>query len=139
MPRPSFTVDQLRDLIAVDRHDLEDAAEKQPVLYQDVVEKYGIAYRRSLKASVDYDRMKGLLLPLVRREMEQNGEKVTDATAAAALQRHPDYVAAKMRRAETEADAEELKNLMFAYVQRGKSIDQLQSQLNGGFFQYRNR
>lgn len=137
--RPSFSISELRDMVSVDRYNLEEAAERQPELYGAVAEKYGQAYKLHLLSDIAYDRAKGILIPKVRQEMEAAGEKVTEATATAALMRHPEYLAAKTARAEADAMANDLKNLMFAYQQRGKAIDQLQQQLAGSFYEYRRR
>ncbi len=137
MTRPSFTVNELRDNVAVDRYNLEEAAERQPVLYQAVAEAHGHAYKLLAKARVEYDRVKGTAYFRVRKELDEAGTKVTDSTAEMALRKDPEFLSAKLAQEELEAMTEDLKNLIFAYQQRGRSIEMLQEQLKSGFYMYR--
>lgn len=136
MSRPTISVEELRDMISVDRYDLVTANEKQPVLAQAIGEHYGKALKSWAKSKVHYDRIKGQRYFGVREEMAARGDKVTDAIAEMALKKDPEFLAAKEIMEDLEAMVEDLRTLVFAYQQRSATIKLLQDQLDRDMYQY---
>lgn len=127
-------IEELKGLLQIDKNNLDEAVQRQPVLYYMVAQKHALALSQRDEA---YDRIKTVDAELsldLREDFGEKGIKFTEGTIQAAILDHPDHKAAVKDHNHLKYVCDELLALKESYSQRSYMLRELVELYVSGYY-----
>lgn len=118
---------ELEARLRIRDYDLSQEIIDQPELYYHAAREAAIAAAAQRSAEDEMKELKAMLYTKLRNEMEERGEKITEAILANAVSTHSMTKAKRKERQEASLDAARLDGLRSAYYQRSFALRDLAS------------
>lgn len=128
-------VDELRELLAIDKHSLDDEIQKQPQLFFKVSEAQVSAAARRDYLKEEIKRVDAELHAKHRRLIEKTGSRATDAAVTAAIQADPDHQRAVDAHINAAKEADLLVALKESFSQRSYMLRDLATLFVANYFE----
>jgi hypothetical protein len=117
----TLTLDQVRAMLACNKHRLDDELEIQPDMMQRIASRVVVMNSRMLEAKDDLARIEGRLT----MDLREDNPKLTVDGVSATVRRHADRTRAWQKYQEARADHEEWSGVLEAWRQKGFSLKTL--------------
>lgn len=127
-------VNELKHLLKIDPLNLDEAVLQQPTLYYQVGQKHALAVSERDKL---YDQLKitdAKLNEEIRRELNEDGIKATEAMIQAKVLAEPEHAAVVTAYGDAKYVADELQILKEAFSQRSYMLRELVELYTSGYY-----
>ena len=131
-PRGEFS--HLREKLLIDKNDLDSAMIEQPVLFQEVSERYVLAQSEAISAKEKLAGVDALLAHELRTKWNISGEKYTETKLGDAVQGEPKHIVGYDHWSALARRAAYLGALKESYDQRSKMLRELGQLFVVGYF-----
>lgn len=120
-------IQNLKHCLKIDKHALDDEIERQPSLFFDVSEAYVAAAAKRDACKEELASIDAELDAVVRKRLEDNKERITEAAVKNGIQTHADHGPAFDTYMDAKQEADLLFALKEAFQQRGYMLRDLAS------------
>lgn len=127
-------LEQLKELLVIDKYDLDREITRQPSLYMEVCEEQVMAASRMDAAYDDIKRTAATLDLQIRKELEEQEKKVTEKVVESMVLSHEDYVDARQHYRDCKYENEMLVALKDSLYQRNFMLRDLAAISVAGYY-----
>lgn len=131
-----MNIGQLKALLAINRHALDEEISRQPLVFYEVADACVQAMADRDGAKEELDTIDAKLDGIVRKMLDGSKNRVTEAMVANGILLHPEHEKAYVAYMEAKTKADEVLALKEAFAQRGYMLrDMCQLYVTGYFEQ----
>lgn len=127
-------VESFKKELHIDKNSLDKALETQAAIYFQISEEYALAVSRRDEAYENIKQVDAQLNVSLRKELEDDGKKVTEALVSSAVMQHKDHNAAVENHLQLKLDADILSALKESFHQRSYMLREMIELYIAGYF-----
>lgn len=131
----SYSIEQLRALLVIDKHNLDEELIRQPQLYDEAARGAARAASIAAKKKLERNETEAKRATSMRNAATKKGQKITEAQVNKDLPKDPEFIKASLAYIAAEEDAGMWAALKDAFAQRSYALKDLVQLYLGGFFQ----
>lgn len=129
-----YTIEQLQEMLKIDKNDLDEEIVRQPEIYYQVAQQCSEKQSQRDYAYDDIKRAYAEISLEVREDFEREGRKSTEALVEATVRADPGYIKAQEQHAKLRLEADKYAALQEAFSQRAYMLRELVKLYVSGYF-----